>query len=130
MGSRVLLVFLTRQPKAWSKPTARRKMRMEIGRSVLLLFGVDFAAVCSRGHVAAAFDPAFAVVQPGKLRRLGHEECFTLPRSRGRVSHSPCSPRADYHHVTFAGVDESLAFPLIGPVGLQEDIDSVHLVSV
>src|SRR6058998_3483149 len=83
--------LLTHYPKAWSNQTARRKMRMGIGLSGMLLLGVDLAAVCSRGHVAAAFDPALAVVQPGKLRGLGHEKCFTLPRSRGRVSHGPCS---------------------------------------
>src|SRR6266567_9034797 len=35
------------------------KREWEFGRSGLLLLGVDFAAVCSRGHVAAAFDPTF-----------------------------------------------------------------------
>ena len=42
----------------------RKNENWDIGRSDGLLLGVDFAAECSRGHVAAAFDPALGVVQP------------------------------------------------------------------
>jgi len=53
-GSAGLESVLSRREKSWSFEAFYR-----------LLFGVDFSAVSTLGHVSGAFNPTFRVVEPG-----------------------------------------------------------------